>query len=65
MCWKMPKVQTHSIQGSQLVPQTDAKEPESPMVAGSEDTFNSKKGRQQLTIQRTTDKSSGYSPMNY
>nr|DAF59471.1 MAG TPA: protein of unknown function (DUF5476) [Caudovirales sp. ctIZM3] len=65
MCWKMPKVQTPSIQGSQLVPQTDAKEPESPMVAGSEDTFNSKKGRQQLTIQRTTDKSSGYSPMNY
>lgn len=65
MCWKMPKVQTPSIQGSQLVPQTDAKEPESPMVAGSEDTFNSKKGRQQLTIQRATDKSSGYSPMNY
>lgn len=67
MCWKMPSVQTPSIAGSQLVPKTDAKEPESPMLAGSEDTFNLKKGRQQLTIQRTSDKDSksGYSAMNY
>lgn len=61
MCWKMPKVQTPSIQGSQLVPKTDAPEPESPLVGGSEDTFNQRKGRQQLTIQRN----SGYNPTNY
>lgn len=67
MCWKMPSVQTPSIAGSQLVPKTDAKEPESPLVAGSEDTYNQKKGRQQLTIQRSSDKNSksGYNAMNY
>lgn len=63
MCWKMPKVQTTAptVQASQLVPQTEAPEPESPIVGGSEDTFNKRKGRQQLTIQRN----SGYNPTNY
>lgn len=61
MCWKMPKVQTPSIQGSQLVPQTDAKEPDSPIAGGSDDAYNQRKGRQQLTIQRN----SNYNPTNY
>lgn len=63
MCWKMPKVQTSAptVQASQLVPQTEAQEPESPMVGGAEDTFNKRKGVQQLTIKRN----SGYNPTNY
>ena len=61
MCWKMPKVQTPNVSASQLVPQTESPEPESPIVGGSEDTFNKSKGRQQLTIQRN----SGYNPTNY
>lgn len=63
MCWKMPKVSTPqpTVQASTLVPQTDAPEPESPIVGGSEDTFNKRKGRQQLTIQRN----SGYKSTNY
>lgn len=61
MCWKMPKVQTPGITASQLVPKTDAEEPDSPLLGGSEDTFNKRKGRHQLTINRN----SGYKPMNY
>lgn len=61
MCFKMPKVSTPSIQGSQLVPQTDAPEPESPLTGGSEDTFNQRKGRQQLMIKRN----GVYNPTNY
>ena len=63
MCWKMPKVQTTAptVSASQLVPQTESPEPESPIVGGSEDTFNKRNGRQQLTIQRN----SGYNPTNY
>lgn len=63
MCWKMPKVSTPqlTVQASSLVPQTDAPEPESPIVGGSEDTFNKRKGRQQLTIQRN----GGYKSTNY
>ena len=54
MCfWKVstPKVNT-DVSAAQLVPQTDAVTPDSPQFGGSEDTFNKKKGRQQLTIAR-------------
>lgn len=63
MCFKVktPSVSTPSVSASQLVPQTDAPEPESPMYGGSEDTFNKRKGRNQLTIKRN----SSYNPTNY
>lgn len=59
----MPKISTPQVQvpASQLVPETDAPEPESPLLGGSDDTFNKRKGRQQLTIARN----SGYNPTNY
>ena len=46
---------------STLVPETTAQEPESPIYGGSEDTFNKRKGRQQLTIKRNAN----YNPTNY
>jgi hypothetical protein len=64
MCFfkvKTPSVQAPQVPASQLVPQTDAPEPESPMYGGSEDTFNKRKGRQQLTIKRN----GSYNPTNY
>lgn len=54
MCfWKVstPKVNT-DVSAAQLVPQTDAVTPDSPEYGGTSDTFNKKKGRQQLTIAR-------------
>lgn len=59
----MPTVSTPQVQvpASQLVPETDAPEPESPLLGGSDETFNKRKGRQQLTIPRN----SGYNPTNY
>lgn len=59
MCLKMPKVNTSSLQvtGSQLVPETQAKTPETAELGGTNDK-NEKKGRKMLTIDR------GYNPMN-
>lgn len=54
MCfWKVstPKVNT-DVSAAQLVPQTDAVKPDSPEFGGTKDTFNKKKGRQQLMIER-------------
>lgn len=53
MCWKVktPSVNT-AVSGASLVPQTDAPEPDSPEYGGTNDTFNKKKGRKQLTIER-------------
>lgn len=53
MCFKVktPSVNT-DVSGSALVPETNAKEPDSPEYGGTSDTFNKKKGRQQLTIAR-------------
>lgn len=54
MCFfkvKTPSVNT-DVSAAQLVPQTDAVTPDSPEYGGTQDTFNKKKGRQQLTIAR-------------
>lgn len=53
MCFKVksPSVNT-DVSGATLVPETNAKEPDSAVYGGSNDTFNQKKGRQQLTIAR-------------
>lgn len=53
MCWKIktPSVNT-DVSASSLVPETNAKDPDSPEYGGTADTFNKKKGRQQLTIAR-------------
>ena len=54
MCfWKVktPKVNT-DVSAAQLVPQTDAPPPDSASYGGTEDTFNKRKGRNQLTINR-------------
>lgn len=53
MCFKVatPKVNT-DVSAASLVPQTDAPTPDSALYGGTEDTFNKRKGRQQLTIQR-------------
>lgn len=53
MCWKIktPSVNT-DVSASSLVPETNAKDPDSPEYGGTTDTFNKKKGRQQLTIAR-------------
>lgn len=58
------KVKTPSVQAptaSALVPEVNSPEPESAMYGGSEDTFNKRKGRQQLTIKRNA----VYNPTNY
>lgn len=61
MCWKVktPSVNT-TVPASSLVPQTDAPEPESVEYGGTKDTFNKRKGRKQLTIQRN----GAYNPSN-
>jgi hypothetical protein len=53
MCFKVktPSVNT-DVSAASLVPETNAKEPDSPEYGGTNDTFNQKKGRQQLTIAR-------------
>lgn len=63
MCFKVktPSVQAPQVSAAQLVPQVETPEPESPVIGGSEDTFNKRKGRQQLTIQRNA----AYNPTNY
>lgn len=63
LCFKIktPSVAAPQVSASQLVPQTDAPEPDSPELGGSEDTFNKRKGRNQLTIKRN----SSYNPTNY
>ena len=62
MCWKVstPKVST-AVPAANLVPKTDAATPDSAQLGGSEDTFNQKKGRKQLTINRN----SSFNPTNY
>lgn len=62
MCFfkvKTPQIDT-SIPASTLVPETQAKEPDSPAIGGTEDTYNQRKGRKALTINR----SAGYSSVN-
>ena len=64
MCFfkvKTPSVQAPTVAASTLVPETTAQEPDSPIYGGSEDTFNKRKGRQQLTIKRNAN----YNPTNY
>lgn len=62
MCWriKTPSVST-TVPAANLVPKTDAATPDSAQFGGSEDTFNQKKGRKQLTI----DRNSSFNPTNY
>lgn len=62
MCWKIstPQVANTEVTASQLVPKTEAAEPDSPAFGGSEDTYNRKKGRKQLTIERNE----SYNPTN-
>ena len=62
MCWKVktPHVDT-SVPATNLVPKTDAPTPDSAQLGGSEDSYNQKKGRRQLTI----DRNSSFNPTNY
>lgn len=60
MCFKMPKPKAPEITGMQITPETNAEEPDAPIYGGTEDTFNKRKGRQQLTIAR----GKGYNPTN-
>lgn len=62
MCWqiKQPKVSTE-VPAANLVPQTNAATPDSAQYGGSEDVFNKRKGRKQLTI----DRNSSFNPTNY
>lgn len=55
MCWKVktPKVNT-DVSAAQLVPQTESETPESPQFGGTEDTFNTAKGKKKLTINRNS-----------
>lgn len=61
MCFFKVKSPSVSVPGSSLVPQTDAKEPDSPRYGGTEDVFSKKRGRDQLTIKRN----GTYNPTNY
>ena len=64
MCFfkvKTPSVQAPTVAASTLIPEVNSPEPESAMYGGSEDTFNKRKGRQQLTIKRNA----VYNPTNY
>lgn len=63
MCFfKNPKINTKPLEvtASQLVPETQAKAPEAVEAGGTTDEFNKKKGRKQLTIDK-----SAYNPVNY
>ena len=62
MCWriKTPSVST-AVPAANLVHKTDAATPDSAQLGGSEDTFNQKRGRKQLTI----DRNSSFNPTNY
>lgn len=63
MCiFKKPKIKTQPVEVSaaQLVPETKAPAPEAPSVGGTNDNYNKRKGRKQLTIERDS-----YNPVNY
>lgn len=65
MCFfkvKTPSVANTQVTASQLLPSTEATEPESP-VYGDGAAFNKKKGREALKIKRNPT-STGYNPVN-
>lgn len=65
MCFKVksPSVANTQVTASQLLPSTEATEPESPVYGEGGDTFNKKKGRDALKI-KMNPTSTGYNPVN-
>lgn len=65
MCFKVksPSVANTQVTASQLLPSTEATEPESPVYGGDSDAFNKKKGRDALKIKMNST-STGYNPAN-
>lgn len=65
MCFKVksPSVANTQVTASQLLPSTEATEPESPVYGGDGDAFNKKKGRDALKIKMNST-STGYNPVN-
>lgn len=69
MCWKMsmPKMPTITTTARELVPQTESKEPNSP-VFGDSDSFidiAKRRGTQSLKIDSKDKSQYGYNPKNF
>ena len=59
-----PSVSPVSVTGRDLVPETNQKEPTSPLYGGQDDTYNKTKGKSALMINKVSG-SSSYNPVNY